>query len=169
MDKYSRYEKDDKIWKKGGKLWRKAKDAGLETPMDYCCKERERNCQSNNSCDEDCTLQTDNKERYLGPDMGFYFKWQINGQGLPRGCPGFEDRRGRGMSDRDFRKKGMVIPDCPKQDADDGTGQELWKTVEEFADSQETWIKEFVAAFEKMQSNGYKSLDQGPTGFWTHF
>ena len=73
------------------------------------------------------------------------------------------------MSDRDFRKKGMIIPNCPKQDADDGTGQELWKTVEEFADSQESWIKEFADAFEKMQSNGYQSLDQGPSGFWTHF
>ena len=59
--------------------------------------------------------------------------------------------------------------DCPKQDADDGTGQELWQPVEEFADDQESWMKEFVSALEKMQGNGYKSLQQGPKGFWTHF
>ena len=45
----------------------------------------------------------------------------------------------------------------------------LWETVEEFADDQESWMKEFVSALEKMQGNGYKSLQQGPKGFWTHF
>ena len=107
----------------------------------------------------------DNEERGLGPDTGFYFKWNIDSDGKPRGCPGFPS----GWKDGHFRHHGWLEPRCPKQDADDGTGQELWKTVEDFADDNELWTREFVASFEKMQTNGYSQLDQGPTGFWKHF
>ena len=55
------------------------------------------------------------------------------------------------------------------QDTDDGTGQEMWETVEEYADSNEAWIAEFVIAFDILQNNGYDNLEQGPQGFWTHF
>ena len=102
--------------------------------------------------------------------MGFYFKWNISTEGLPRGCPGFKDTMtGKDLTNDEFRNKLFVKPNCPKQDSDDGTGQELWKTVEEYADDQELWINDFVSAFEKMQANGYKSLQQGPNGFWNHF
>ena len=106
----------------------------------------------------------DNEERGLGPDTGFYFKWNIDSDGKPRGCPGFPS----GWKDAQFRHHAWLQPKCPKQDADDGTGQELWKTVENFADDNELWMSEFVASFEKMQTNGYAQLDQGPTKFWKH-
>ena len=63
----------------------------------------------------------------------------------------------------------MLHPDCDKQDADDGSGQALWQTVEDFADNQELWMEAFVDSFEKVQLNGYNSLDQGPQDFWTTF
>ena len=67
--------------------------------------------------------------------MGFFFKWDIDETGHPRGCPGFKHKKtGTDLTDEEFRKKGVLKPDCPKQDADDGSGQELWKTVEDFAD-----------------------------------
>ena len=73
------------------------------------------------------------------------------------------------MTNDQFRNKLLIVPDCPKQDLDDGTGKELWKSVEDFADDQELWIEEFVEVFEKMQCNGYESLEQGPKEFWSHF
>ena len=117
-----------------------------------------------------CTVKVGNKERYIGADMGFYFKWNISPEGLPRGCPGFKDSStGADMTLNQFQTTTFLGPNCPKQDTDDGTGLKLWETVEEFADDQESWMKEFVSALEKMQGNGYKSLQQGPKGFWTHF
>ena len=86
------------------------------------------------------------------------------------GCPGFKDAMtGKDLTNDEFRNTLIVKPNCPKQDSDDGTGQELWKTVEEYADDQELWINDFILAFEKMQANGYKSLNQGPKEFWNHF
>ena len=51
---------------------------------------------------------------------------------------------------------------------DDGAGQEMWRTVEDFADHQEVWLEEFGQAFVKMQSNGYSegTLNIGPGSFW---
>ena len=51
---------------------------------------------------------------------------------------------------------------------DDGAGQEMWRTVEDFADHQEVWVEEFGQAFVKMQSNGYSegTLNIGPRSFW---
>ena len=164
------YNQDKKLWNKRKPLQAAAAAAGFSTPLEFCCNERERNCADDDSCFEDCTIPTENKERYLGPDMGFYFKWDLSDDGLPRGCPGFVNKKtGEDMTDEDFQKKGMVIPDCPMQDTDDGTGQEMWETVEEYADSNEAWIAEFVIAFDILQNNGYDNLEQGPQGFWTHF
>ena len=102
--------------------------------------------------------------------MGFYFKWNITENGLPSGCPGFQYKdSGKEMTNDQFRNKLLIVPDCPKQDLDDGSGKELWKSVEDFADDQELWIEEFVEVFEKMQCNGYESLEQGPKDFWSHF
>ena len=141
-----------------------ATNQGFDGPHAFCCKERARECWKSNSCHPKCTMWMDNQERGLGPDTGFYFKWNIDSDGKPRGCPGFPS----GWKDGHFRHHAWLEPRCPKQDADDGTGQELWKTVEDFADDNELWMREFVASFEKMQTNGYSQLDQGPTGFWKH-
>ena len=147
-----------------------AKAAGFDSPIDYCCNEKNRGCALDESCDSKCTLEIENKERFISPDMGFYFKWNLDKSGHPKGCPGFKNKRtGEDLTDDEFRQKGVLIPNCPKQNEDDGFGQELWKTVEDFADNQEFWIETFVNAFEKMISNGYEALDQGPFEFWTHF
>ena len=167
---FSSYENDKEEWNKKKSLQMAAFAAGFSSPIEFCCSEKERKCADDDSCFDGCSLNVENKERYLGPDMGFYFKWDLSNDGLPRGCPGFVNKNnGQDMTDEDFRKKGGLIPDCPMQDADDGTGQEMWETVEEYADSNEVWIAEFVTAFDKLQNNGYDGLDQGPYGFWTHF
>ena len=103
--------------------------------------------------------------------MGFRFQWNIDDQGLPHGCPGFNNKEtGERLTEPEFRSAFRIGPaGCPLQTMDDGNGQELWKTVEDFADSNEVFIDEFTLAFEKMQRNGYASLTQGPTGFWNHF
>jgi hypothetical protein len=96
----------------------------------------------------------------------------VDDQGLPYGCDGFRNSKsGERLTHEEFRTSGRLgKAECPMQDLDDGHGQELWKTVEEFADSQELWMKEFTAVFSKMQGNGYQEagLVQGPANFWTH-
>ena len=50
----------------------------------------------------------------------------------------------------------------------DENNQEMYKSVEEYAENQELWIDDFLRAWSKMQSNGYSNLRDGPTGFWSH-
>jgi len=164
------YEKDFETWNKRKEIKQAASAAGFNSGIEYCCHEKERGCVMDNSCNPVCTIRQENKERYLGPDIGFYFKWNIDQTGHPVGCPGFKNKKtGEDFEDEDFRKKGVLHPDCDKQDADDGSGQALWQTVEDFADNQELWMEAFVDSFEKVQLNGYNSLDQGSQDFWNHF
>ena len=55
------------------------------------------------SCNPVCTIRQENKERYLGPDMGFYFKWNIDETGHPAGCPGFKNKMtGEDLEDEEY-------------------------------------------------------------------
>jgi hypothetical protein len=152
-----------------------------------CCAAKAAGCAAEGTCSRKCTIQKGNRERAIGADVGFYLKWQVvsmainlaifhqsqvDDQGLPYGCDGFNNRKtGERLTHEEFRNAGRLgDAECPMQDLDDGHGQELWRTVEDFADSQELWMEEFTAVFAKMQRNGYKEggLAQGPANFWTH-
>ena len=50
----------------------------------------------------------------------------------------------------------------------DENNQEMYKSVEEYALNQKLWINDFLNAWSKMQKNGYNTLDDGPTGYWSH-
>ena len=50
----------------------------------------------------------------------------------------------------------------------DENGQEMYKSVEEYAFNQELWITDFLNVWAKMQQNGYETLDDGPIGYWSH-
>ena len=54
------------------------------------------------------------------------------------------------------------------EDMEDENGQEMHKSVEEYAGNQELWVNDFLSAWAKMQQNGYEKLEDGPIGYWSH-
>merc|ERR1712110_1391209 len=56
---------------------------------------------------------------------------------------------------------------CPKQSINDGYGTPLYKVVEEYANDQDKWVKDFLIALRKVQHNGYAQghLINGPNVF----
>ena len=107
------------------------------------------------------------------PDVGFYFKWEIDDEGLPYGCDVFNTvTLDCGHTDECFHEATRIgNNDCPKQDLPEKgkKGMPLWKRVEKYADNNQMWMKDFSRSFKKMQENGYGSGDliQGPSDFWT--
>ena len=55
--------------------------------------------------------------------------------------------------------------DCPKQKYAP-EGEKLHKIIDEFADNQNKWIKEFLSALDKMSKNGNENLVEGPTTWY---
>ena len=45
---------------------------------------------------------------------------------------------------------------------DDGLGQEMWKTVEMYAENNDLWLADFVAVWARMSQNGNQNLIDGP-------
>ena len=48
---------------------------------------------------------------------------------------------------------------------DDGFGQEIWKTVEMYAEDLDLWLADFVSVWAKMSQNGNQNLVDGPKNF----
>ena len=45
--------------------------------FERCCAEKKAGCAEKASCDEQCTRLKNDKERAIGPDVGYYLKWQV--------------------------------------------------------------------------------------------
>merc|ERR1712012_1019837 len=130
----------------------KCKNSGIDFKLDpenhfweYCCKQKQDECWKTNSCDEECTRTVQNRIRHLGSDVGFYLKFEYDEQGYPN-------------KDNDDGKTGEEgrIAGCPLQDMLDGDmekhghSQEMYKTVQMYADDQSQWLSDFSDAWEIM-------------------
>ena len=102
---------------------------------------------------------------YLNADMGLFLKFDADETtGRPIGCSGLNSQKWLSNKWRHPRK----AHDCPLNDLiDDQSGMEMHEIVESFANDQQTWISDFVPAFQKMQENGYDSenLITSPDGW----
>ena len=49
-----------------------------------------------------CTFHNGNKNRFIGADVGYVLKWEIE-DGLPRGCSVFKNKNGEYMTNEEFR------------------------------------------------------------------
>ena len=133
-----------------------------ETP-EHCCKDLEPGMY----CQPDCVTAIQNDETAVQSDMGFYFHFERDEDGMPSGCPSFDENwllGGDGRFTGNFRNV-----DCGKETyAPDG--EPLHQIVEEIADCNENLMKDFVPAFEKMINNGYDvdTLDLVPAEWWNH-
>jgi hypothetical protein len=122
-------------------------------------------------------------ETSLSFEFGLYRDFQVE-NGAPKGCPGLENFNlakwaegpgdqnqytwGQGhinspLSNPEWKWPSTGEPLCGKQMLAEPPGSTpLSQIVEEFADDQDAWLNDFVPALEKMLSNGYTSLDDGP-------
>ena len=62
-----------------------AQGKGYDSMYDYCC-----DLQRNGQNDDQCNQPVQNRIRHLASDVGFYFKFDFDKDGLPIGCDGIE-------------------------------------------------------------------------------
>jgi len=85
--------------------------------------------------------------------MGYYLDFNVDPEtGRPTGCPAFDE-------DPEYKRTG--IADCEKQ-MYAPEGEPLNEIVEDFAESQTNWIRDFLTGFEKMSNNGYDASELTP-------
>merc|ERR1719232_1724602 len=102
-------------------------------------------------------------EMALPCEMGLYFEFQNRGNGFPTGCPGFANFDGTNWQTWSSINWVKADPQCNLQSlslpaSDNSTS---WY-MREYAVNQDRFIRDFVAVFDKMLSNGYNSLSAGP-------
>ena len=119
-------------------------------------------------CQPECVRKIQYDETAVQSDMGFYFHFERDEDGMPTGCPNFEDEGW--LLGADGRTSGKYRDvDCDLETyAPDG--EPLYQIVEDLADSNENLMKDFSPAMEKMINNGYQaeSLDEIPPEWWVH-
>ena len=104
-------------------------------------------------------------EMAINSEMGLYFDFEVTDDGIPYGCPNFD-----GFKTESWRVPhhlwskepgvGRSDPDCPLQTLAVPEGSTpLHQIVEEYAEDQDAWIRDFIPALEKMLANGYNSTD----------
>ena len=114
---------------------------------------------------------------YMNIDMGLYFKFSSLPSGRPSGCSGLQrnswlsnDKKSNQKEVKKTVENGRnsdVPHGCLLNDDDaDGT-LTMHEVVEIYAESNQAFINDFTAAFEKMMDNGYgdSGLNLAPSGW----
>ena len=119
-------------------------------------------------CQPSCVREIQNDETAVQSDMGFYFHFERDEDGMPRGCPNFESETWLNGGDGSKGGKYRGV-DCGLE-AYAPDGEPLHQIVEEMADSNENLMKDFGPAMEKMIHNGYEAeaMDEIPAEWWSH-
>ena len=122
-----------------------------DTP-EGCCD----NLSDGQYCQKSCQDRIQNEETALNVDVGYYFDFTVDPEtGRPGGCPG--------LAFNEHTKSAIVDCGLNKYAPE---GEALSDIVEDFADSQANWIRDFLTAFDKMSKNGNLDLVQGPTSWF---
>lgn len=120
----------------------------------------------------------------LNSDIGLYLDFNVDANGIPYGCQGFENFNPAGW---DLQVPGGIRlwentwtyingqrgePRCPLNALSVPAGSTpLHQVVEEYADDNNAFFRDFVPTLEKMLSNGYSNGDftaaptEGMSGF----
>jgi len=106
-----------------------------------------------------------NDEAMLNSDMGLYYDFETRDGGIPYGCANLENfnltmfRKGYKYqrSGSHSTKKWRADAKCSLNAYAEPAGSTpLYQIVEEFAENQQSWIDNFIPAYEKMLANGYQ-------------
>merc|ERR1711923_28725 len=122
-----------------------------DTP-EGCCD----NLPEGQKCQQSCQNGIKNEETALAVDVGYYLDFTVDPEtGKPGGCPGlaFNEHTKSTIADCGLNK---YAPE----------GEALSDIVEDFAESQANWIRDFLTAFDKMSRNGNSGLIQGPISWF---
>lgn len=130
-----------------------------DTP-DGCCD----NLEPGWRCRPECQRYIVNDETALSVDTGYMFAFDVSeATGLPTGCKAFDEANN--WSD-DTTSKGYAGPmDCPLQTYAP-EGEPLHAVVEEYADEQDAWMRDFLPAVQKMVENNAQGLVAVPVDWW---
>ena len=106
--------------------------------------------------------------------MILYVDFQVDANGIPSGCPGFEDFNMEKWGGINTDSGGLknyqytwtridgkkAEPKWPFQKLEEPTGSTpLHQIVEDFADNATLWLETFIPTFEKMLANGYSESE----------
>ena len=107
-------------------------------------------------CQKSCLYLIKNGETALGADMGFYFNFTVDPEtGKPGGCDGLTFNQ---------HNKSPTVNCGLNHYAPEG--EPLYHIVEDYADHQDIWFRDFLTAFDKMSRNGNTGLEAGPTSWF---
>merc|ERR1719401_286280 len=110
----------------------------------------------------------------ISPDTGLYFSFDVDEHGRPLGCPGMPQKWSvaGGLQNSLNRRGNLGVnirynmqPKCPLNTAPVDATKKMHELVEDYARSQQTWINDFIPAYEKMLFNGNQQLVRGPDLF----
>ena len=123
-----------------------------DTP-EGCCDD----LPAGHKCQESCERRIQNDETALNVDVGYYFNFTVDLQtGRPGGCTAFQPRK----NGQDWTKSKVVDCDLNNYAPE---GEPLYQIMEDFADHQTHWIRDYLVAYDKMSRNGNDDLTDGPT------
>ena len=127
-------------------------------------------------------------EMAMNAEMGLYFDFDVDEDGMPFGCAGLEYFKARNWDKKakfttSVKPNGDVNPDKPWKDIDkfEYVGVECPKNnlaipegstpvhqvLEEYAKDQDKWVQDFLPTYQKMLANGYSDgeLQDSPYEF----
>lgn len=113
------------------------------------------------------------EEMMLSSDMGLYWHFNVDSNKFPTDCTGLTSTLGnRGVFNSFSTFVGGPLftegaVECNSQTAQESGDSAVHEIIEDYANNQATWLRDFVPAFEKMLSNGYaqNQLIDGPDQF----
>jgi hypothetical protein len=149
------------------------KQLNMTDMWDSCCEGAPQG-----SCKAGCDgwrLIRGNDETMLNSDAGLYYSFDLDADGFPTGCNGFQNFNPAGWgpisnvtphfanSLNTWSRIGdeeMSDPECGFNMMEVPAGSKpLHEIVREYADDGDKWVADFVPTLEKMLSNGYSSGD----------
>jgi hypothetical protein len=113
----------------------------------HCCNECSKPA-DDTTFDPQCLAWVSQDEEALAPDAGLYLNFSFDEKtGRPFGCNNLPSWTSWGRK--------AISPQCGKNMIENpGDGKTMSEIVEEYADSQTKWANDFIAALQKMLTNG---------------
>jgi len=85
----------------------------------------------------------------ISPDMGLFYKFEVNDTGQPMGCPGLDDQQ---WLDNEAPISGKV--QCKVNNALATETETMADVVEQYAKNNQEWLNDFSKVYVKMIENG---------------
>ena len=101
----------------------------------------------------------------MSPDMGLYWKFDINEDGRPVNCTGLTESW---IANDDAQSENVI---CNKNEMPASDGMSMADVVEMYAEHNDAWIKDFIPVYNKMLENGVEAsnLKAVPADHWLQF